>query len=231
MAIAQVGTANTDNADGADKSSYTATKPTGVVAGNVLFAMFTRNNVSVTSTDVSWIQFMETASPTNIRTNWYYRIATASEPANYTWTIAASCPGSLSVAALSGVDLANPICGMSWPTSTSAALTEDPTGPTAFNNATVGRAMYSRVIFMASQATKPILSNGSTTTLISDGIKTSGNSNRIHSMFIDSSDFTSGGSTKTGLAIHCDQAETENIQFTWVVKSADYNSTSQRVVS
>ncbi len=224
MAIATVGTATIDDAGGADQTTYTATKPTGVVAGHLLIAMMTRNNVSVTSTDVPWIQFMETAA-TNIRTTWYYRIATASEGADYTWTMAGACPGVLSITAFSGVDLSQPICGMSWPSFTTAGASEAVTTPTTFNSANTGRVMYSRVATVTGGGS-PAFTGGSLTEVLDHNIQTSGGNNRTHCLYMDTADFTGGGATKAGGAITYSGTETENITFTWVVKSADSNSNS-----
>ena len=98
-------------ASGLSLSSLSIARPSGVQANDLLLARISlRNNVGATLTPPSgWTFLRSEQSASAIRTWIFYRVAGASEPANYAF--ATSLSGNMigSVEAFSGVDPANPI--------------------------------------------------------------------------------------------------------------------------
>lgn len=113
-AIALVGTPNTSTtATGATATSIVVTTPSGVASGNVLIVQLTYDpgtNKGVTVTKPSgWLQ----AGTNVLNGNWwqsvYYKVAGASEPANYTFTLSRAANIGTGIIAFSGVDNTAPI--------------------------------------------------------------------------------------------------------------------------
>jgi hypothetical protein len=84
-------------------------KPAGTVAGNVLVASLALNGSLVTSAPAGWVQITAITSIPNPRLYAYYRVADASEPATYTWTLSAAVAHSGGIARYTGVSNTNPI--------------------------------------------------------------------------------------------------------------------------
>ena len=85
-------------------STVSVTKPAGTVAGNVLVSCLALNGGSVagTGTPVGWTRIASITTQANPKVFGYYKVATASEPASYTWTLASSVAGGGGVARYSG---------------------------------------------------------------------------------------------------------------------------------
>ena len=104
--------------------------PTGVVAGNVLVSCLALNGggVSASGIPTGWLPIASVTSITNPRVFGYYKLAGASEPASYTWTLTSSgYANSAGIARYSGVSATSPLDGpassaASATTSTSAIL-------------------------------------------------------------------------------------------------------------
>lgn len=106
-------------------ATYTVTKPTGVVAGDVMVcALFDRTDTVLLTTPPSgWTQ-LEVAEAGNILGYLYRKVAGGSEPASYDFGWAGATTGSWAIAAYSGVDNGAPI------DDTSQALTTSGTSHT-----------------------------------------------------------------------------------------------------
>lgn len=213
MAIAQRGSATTDDASAGDKTNYVVTKPTGVVAGDILVALWTANGVAVTP-DTG---FNLVVSQTNtITTKLYYKIAGGSEPSSYTF-VSGLGPGVLSLVAFSGVDNINPI-------STNFATTgdaggSDPATPTTNNDAQQGRVCYYRSAGVAAP-TDITYTTAAAATELFDHVchRASAATNRSHALYLDNSSFTGGGATKAGIAIVAAGTETSSTYGTFVLR-------------
>lgn len=224
--VAQRGTATSATASNA--TSVTATKPTGVIAGDLLLAVFA-NADQATTMPSGWTQlFYDTANATTGHT-WgagvHYKIATASEPTNYTFSVASSAPLVLTLTAWSGVDPTAPI-GTNYAEVASAALTEPHTGPTATVGAANGRLVYLRSVrFAGSTPVTYSTASGTVSELVDVGIFSGGSVSYSTAMWADLADFTSSGS-KTGLATSASAAESDNLEATIALKSNILPSTA-----
>lgn len=116
----------------------TLTKPAGTVEGDLLIATFyfeDSGSPSVVVSPSGWIALssFDKASPPQYGRQ-YYKLAGASEPANYSWTLDLSANGQANIARFSGVDQSNPIDAEgAWAFGTSAAPSSSVT--TVSNNA------------------------------------------------------------------------------------------------
>lgn len=224
--VAQRGTATSATASNA--TSVTATKPTGVLAGDLLLAVFA-NADQATTMPSGWTQlFYDTANATTGHT-WgagvHYKIATASEPTNYTFSVASSAPLVLTLTAWSGVDPTTPI-GTNYAEVASAALTEPHTGPTATVSVANGRMVYLRSVrFAGSTPATYTTASGTVSELVDVGVFSGGSVSYSTAMWADLADFTSSGS-KTGLATSASAAESDNLEATIALKSNILPSTA-----
>ncbi len=89
----------------------TATTPVGTSADDVLVACLVLNGSNVSAPPAGWTQFATLTNISNPHVFGYYRVAGASEPASYTWTLAKSVAHSVGIARYSGVDPVAPIDG------------------------------------------------------------------------------------------------------------------------
>jgi hypothetical protein len=91
----------------------TVSKPTGTGAGDVLVACFALNGggVAANGAPAGWSTIATVPGSTNPRVYGYYRVAGATEPATYTWTLSSSVKNAGGIARYVGVDLAQPLDG------------------------------------------------------------------------------------------------------------------------
>lgn len=96
-----------------DGSQLTIAVPTGTVLGDVMIAAIATNPSTVPITaPAGWtlIQAVTQGTATSNRISTYYRVATATEPASYTWLLSTAQTGSAGgIVSYSGVDNAAPI--------------------------------------------------------------------------------------------------------------------------
>ncbi|HEU0188729.1 MAG TPA: DUF6701 domain-containing protein [Gallionella sp.] len=109
-----------------DGSRLSIQVPTGTVAGDVMIAAIatTPSTVPITA-PAGWtlIQAITQATATSNRVSTYYRVATAAEPASYTWTLSAAHTGAAGgIVSYSGVDTTTPV-DVSAGAATPSALT------------------------------------------------------------------------------------------------------------
>ncbi|GAM21969.1 hypothetical protein SAMD00019534_051440 [Acytostelium subglobosum LB1] len=99
------------SASGKALTSLTIVKPTGTIAGDVLIAhLSNRNNVAAVMTPPTGWSLIRSDQTTSAIKSWmYYRVATISEPASYTFTIDLASYIAGSIVSVIGADAANPI--------------------------------------------------------------------------------------------------------------------------
>ena len=85
--------------------------PSSVAAGDLLLANISVNggNSANITAPSGWTQILRTDNDTSISIVSYYRIASASEPSNYTWTIDHQTTAKGEISRYTGVDTTNPI--------------------------------------------------------------------------------------------------------------------------
>jgi hypothetical protein len=230
MAIAQRGSGTSGGASGSNNDTVTMTKPTGLTIGDLLVAVITTNDQTVTAPS-GWTQLFNiqgTASAT-WRTRLYYKIATSTETAasNFTFTVPNSdSPVNGTLTAWSGVDTTTPI-GTNYATDVDGSLSEPTTGPTATNGATNGRVLYVRSVRQASASDNSLTlteATGSASLIVSRAAFSGGSTVYANAQFADDADFGAGGN-KTGLAVTCNKTESDNVQATIVMKMAGVPAT------
>lgn len=214
--VAQRGTAT--SATAANGTSVSATKPTGVISGDLLLAVFTCNNQTVTAPSGWTRAFNDSASTGNVwSTGVWYKVAGASEGTSYSFNVPSSAPLVLTLSAWSGVDTAavNAVAHLA-----SGSLSEPHTGPSATATASVGRVVYVRAVREAG-STVPTFSTaaGGVTEVVDKGVFSGGSVCYANAQYADTADFSSSGS-KAGLAISCSQSETDNVEATIIIKSS-----------
>ncbi len=77
---------------GGNVTSFTLTKPASTLVTDVLVAQLTVKGAAITvAPPVGWMQTLSTPSPGNSLTQYiYYKVATDTEPASYTWSLSAA---------------------------------------------------------------------------------------------------------------------------------------------
>jgi hypothetical protein len=82
-------------------TTRTLSKPAGTTPGDLLVSCLTLTGGSVTAAPAGWSPIASVTGASNPRVFGYYKVATASEPADYTWTTT-SVTGSAGIARYSG---------------------------------------------------------------------------------------------------------------------------------
>ncbi|MFD8117081.1 hypothetical protein [Streptomyces microflavus] len=103
-------------------------KPDGLAADDVMVAWIQAGGVTMSSAPSGWTLVHTRVHADANLTSWvYYKVATGSEPASYTWTAsAATTPMGGAISAFRGVDTANPINAQ---TSSESAATQTVSTP------------------------------------------------------------------------------------------------------
>lgn len=92
-----------------NQNSITVSKPTGVVEGDVMVAQITVSSSAGSIPPSGWSLIRNLVASFSHSTATYYKVAGASEPVSYTWTIGCGCWETAAIIAYSGVDIASPI--------------------------------------------------------------------------------------------------------------------------
>ena len=102
--------ANTD-ADAASGGSLTCDRPPGTVEDDIMFSLIQyHRNEDVSSSPTGWTQLASIGYSTDFREEIWYKVAGASEPANYTWAHPSSTRFSITIVTYrGGFDINNPI--------------------------------------------------------------------------------------------------------------------------
>lgn len=97
--------------NGAGSTSLTITKPTNTASGDFLFATIAVDGGSgnTITPPSGWTLELRTNDGTALALATYYKLAGASEPADYTWTLSPSAGASGGIYAIIGADTASPI--------------------------------------------------------------------------------------------------------------------------
>jgi hypothetical protein len=92
-------------------TDVTVGMPASTVAGNLLLANISVNGGSQATVTApsGWTQILSTDNDTNVSTISYYKIASASEPSSYTWTVDHHTTAEGEISQYSGIDTSNPI--------------------------------------------------------------------------------------------------------------------------
>lgn len=135
IAFRSVATVN----NGAGSTTVVITKPTGVVANDVMIAhIAVRGGTGVTITPpAGWTLIDSLDNSTVYKSSTYYKVATGSEGSNYTFTFSISRVAAGIISAYSGVDTAAPINADAVQFNAPATPLTSPSVTTTVNNAWV----------------------------------------------------------------------------------------------
>ncbi|HYF13257.1 MAG TPA: hypothetical protein VD928_03100, partial [Candidatus Paceibacterota bacterium] len=113
IADISVGNSRTNVSNDVIYSEVTLTKPSGVVSGDLLLASISINGgqpTTATTTHPSgWTLLAKTDNDTHVGILTYWKIAGASEPSSYTWTIGTQVRAVGGITRFTGVSTSNPI--------------------------------------------------------------------------------------------------------------------------
>jgi hypothetical protein len=116
-AIAFVAKSTGQNSTGA--TTLAISKPTGVVEGHVMVATVTAKEAGAVTAPSGWTEILNLAQGTALRQVTYFKVATASEPTSYSWSLGTSRAASGGIADYSGVNATVPIDASASATGTS----------------------------------------------------------------------------------------------------------------
>jgi hypothetical protein len=129
--------ASTTTIQGTAATSMPLAVPTGVASGDLLIAHISAHDARTFSTLTGWTQLL-TATTGGVSTGVWYRVATGSEPASYTFTWNTSDEAVGAMLAYRGVNTSSPIQTWGWSSGSSNAPTA-PSVTTTSANTTVVR--------------------------------------------------------------------------------------------
>jgi prepilin-type N-terminal cleavage/methylation domain-containing protein len=192
--------------------SFSLSKPAGVAAGDVLLATISTNATPTVTAPSGWTLAGSNQNGNNgMESAVYYKVATASEPATYTWTLSHKQDTTGGIVDYSGVDTTNPIDAIQSFAGNSGTAWGPPVTTTTANDAIVeavgftGAAMYSWT---------PVVPSGMTQ-------RFHGNANGSESVVADKSQATAGSS-----GWFFTQADTTNSSSGWVAQTIALKSRS-----
>ncbi|MGW0682883.1 hypothetical protein ACWD2L_05915 [Streptomyces sp. NPDC002754] len=207
------------SATSANGTSVTANKPAGVVAGDLLLAVFTNNNQTVTRPS-GWNQlFYANASGTtgnSWSTGMYWKVAGSEEPASFQFKVPSAAPLVLTLSAWANVDTVTPI-GSDFVSYISGSHAEPRTGQAKTVTAANGRLLYVRAVRFAGTAVPTFTASG-VTEVVDKGVFSGGSVSYASVQYCETSDYSGAGS-KPGLAITCSQAESDNCEVTLALRT------------
>ena len=93
----------------ASTTSITLTRPAGTVAGDVMLASLSVRGTSTVTAPAGWALIRTDTYTASLRMHSYWRLATASDPASWTWTFSGSRLAAGTIHAYSGVNTTTPI--------------------------------------------------------------------------------------------------------------------------
>ncbi|WP_330166755.1 cell wall anchor protein [Corallococcus sp. NCRR] len=111
QAVSTIAYRSSATAGGSTRTSLSIAKPTGTAAGDVLLArIINRNNVAAVATPPAGWEFVRSdQSASQIKAWIFYKVATASEPSSYAFTLDIASYMAGSISAFSGADTNNPV--------------------------------------------------------------------------------------------------------------------------
>jgi len=216
---------NTQTATQANASSVTANRPTGTSTGDLLLAVFTSNNQNCTP-PAGWTELNDSEIDT-FRNQIFYKVATASEPTSYTFTVpSAASPLVLTISGLRGLDASNLID--IEPVAVASAGQSEPYSTPSVSGGTVGHLLYLRTVRFAGSTPATFTATG-VTEITDVGVFSGGSVCYSIGLYFASSDYTSSGS-KPGLAITSSQTESHNVAVTWAFKTDGLTATMDATI-
>ncbi|MGH9036065.1 MAG: hypothetical protein ACRD0O_09890, partial [Acidimicrobiia bacterium] len=104
------------------RTSITIAKPAGTVAGDVMVASIVQNDALPVSAPAGWTLVRQDAVGTAVKQSVYVRVAGASEPSSYTWSLGDANFRRIAggISSYSGVDTAHPVDAHNGTTSDAA---------------------------------------------------------------------------------------------------------------
>ena len=101
--------ASSNATTGSGATSLAITKPTGVASGHVMVATITATGTGALTPPSGWGVVKDTTQGSAFRQTTYYKVATASEPASYSWGLGTTRQASGGIIDYSGVNATAPI--------------------------------------------------------------------------------------------------------------------------
>ena len=110
-AFSQTFIAVSNTTTGSNAATIAVTKPAGVIANDVLIAQIrdTQGTGVTIATPAGWTKIIQTNNSSNFGQAIYYKVATGSEPASYSWSVSPSDKLGGSILAFRGVSTSTPI--------------------------------------------------------------------------------------------------------------------------
>ena len=139
--------------------------PAGVVAGDVMLAAITTRGTPVITAPSGWTQTATQANGTTSRLTVFRRVATAAEPASYTFTWTGAEKAAAGIVAYTGVDQANPIDVTATATGASSTTHVAPSVTTTGPNRLVV-ALYGVGVATTATPTAPLVERIDVTNLL-----------------------------------------------------------------
>lgn len=195
----------------ANGTSLTASKPSGVIAGDVLLASFTNNHQTVTRPS-GWVVLYNLVASTgnSFSSTLCYKVAGASEPSSYTFSVPSAAPLVLVLTAWSGVDNSNPI-GSQYSTNNPGAASEPVTGPFLDATISLGHLVHFRSVRFPGTTVPTFSTSASGVAELADtGVFSGGAVCYAMAVHHQTADF-SGAGHYSGLATTCTQSESDNL--------------------
>ncbi len=212
MAITHV---NTTSQTAGNGTSLVVAKPGGTASGDLLLAFFTSNSQNCTPPS----GFTEIADEVTevFRSQVFYKVAGGSEPANYTFSVAAAAPLIVSLMCLRGVDTSDPI-DIDPEVETSLTHSEPYTTPSV-SGGSGGVLVYHRTVRVSGTTPATFTGAAGATERTDAGVFSGGSVCYSQGTYVANSEYSGSGS-KSGLAITSSQSESHNIVLTLGVKSS-----------
>jgi Putative Ig domain len=127
-------------ASGANQSNLIVNVPSGTTTGDLLIAAVNIRTIRTISTPAGWTLIRTTTRTNNLRQAVYYRVATASQPASYTWTFSGTVTGTAgTILRYEGASTTSPIVTHSGRTNgSSTSILTSSISPNVSNTMLVG---------------------------------------------------------------------------------------------
>lgn len=208
MPISQRG--STTGSTAANSSSVSVTKPSGTASGDVLVALVTSNDGTISASGgATWTKIGHaTGQPDAFDATWFYKVAGGSEPSSYTFTNGGgAAPIAASVMAFTGVDTSGPIGGSLI---TGSGSSSEPKSVPGCTSAPVALPIWSRSCRVFHNVSDiPSFTATGVTELDDRGVFSTGNVSYGHGIYMGTE--ASGNPSSLNITESSSSAETDNI--------------------
>lgn len=190
-------------------TTVTVTKPVGTQTGDVLIAQVSAaGGTTTTITPPSgWTEVAAPANGTGIRAGAYWKVATDTDPVDWTWTLNAAQPAAAAITAYSGVDTTNPIDASA---STTATATSNHDAP-AVTTTGFGDLLVTTHALASSVSVTPPIGSTERADLASTGTTP---------VTLEAADVTLGAPGNTGTRTATSSLATDSVNLTMTLKAA-----------